>query len=152
MDSIPFRTNRPDLCLSGILRLQSLTVLTAELLGRLVSLHRLQYCVPSHRTHSGSAKSAREATYIRNQASGLNRCLNKVQQGMTSQLKILQSEHSKGKSVDKVGGAAEELQYLITFNSSITQCMAKTMEHCRTLLLSEYTTSLWPVVTLTWLT
>ena len=48
---------------------------------------------------------------------------------MTSQLKILQSEHSKGKSADKVGGATEELQYLMTFNSSITQCMAKTMEH-----------------------
>ena len=48
---------------------------------------------------------------------------------MASQLKILQSEHSKGKSADKVGGATEELQYLMTFNSSITQCMAKTMEH-----------------------
>ena len=74
-------------------------------------------------------KSAREATYICNQAAGLSRCLNKVQQNMTSQLKILQSEHSKGKSADKVGGATEELQYLMTFNSSITQCMAKTMEH-----------------------
>ena len=74
-------------------------------------------------------KSAREATYICNQAAGLNRCLNKVQQGMTSQLKILQVEHSKGKSADKVGGATEELQYLMTFGSSITQCMAKTMEH-----------------------
>ena len=74
-------------------------------------------------------KSAREATYICNQAAGLNRCLNKVQQGMTSQLKILQAEHSKGKSADKVGGATEELQYLMTFGSSITQCMAKTMEH-----------------------
>ena len=48
---------------------------------------------------------------------------------MTSQLKILQSEHSKGKSADKVGEATEELQYLMTFNSSITQCMARTMEH-----------------------
>ena len=74
-------------------------------------------------------KSAREATYICNQVAGLNRCLNKVQQSMTSQLKILQSEHSKGKSADKVGEATEELQYLMTFNSSITQCMTRTMEH-----------------------
>ena len=65
-------------------------------------------------------KSAREATYICNQAAGLSRCLNKVQQGMSSQLKMLQSEDSKGKSADKVGGATEELQYLISFNSSIT--------------------------------
>ena len=74
-------------------------------------------------------KSAWEATYICNQAAGLSCCLSKVQQNMTSQLKILQAEHSKGKSADKVGGATEELQYLMTFNSSITQCMAKTMEH-----------------------
>ena len=74
-------------------------------------------------------KSAREATYICNQAAGLSRCVSKVQQSMASQLKILQSEHSKGKSADKVGGATEELQYLMTFNSSITQYMAKTMEH-----------------------
>ena len=74
-------------------------------------------------------KSAREATYICNQAAGLSRCLNKVQQNMNSQLKVLQAEHGKGKSAGKVGGATEELQYLLTFNSSITQCMAKTMEH-----------------------
>ena len=48
---------------------------------------------------------------------------------MSSQLKILQSEHSKGKSADKVSGAIKELQYLMSFNSSITQCMAKTIEH-----------------------
>ena len=74
-------------------------------------------------------KSAREATYVGNQAAGLNRCLNKVQQNMTSQLKILQTEQSKGKSADRVGGATAELQYLMTFGSSITQCLAKTMEH-----------------------
>ena len=41
---------------------------------------------------------------------------------------ILQSEQSKGKSADKVGWVTE-LQYLMTFSSPITQCMAKTMEH-----------------------
>ena len=74
-------------------------------------------------------KSAREATYICNQASGFGLCLSKVQQGMSSQLKILQSKHSKGKSADRVSSAMEELQYLMKFNSSITQFMAKTMEH-----------------------
>ena len=74
-------------------------------------------------------KSAREATYVCNQAAGLSRCINKVQQGMTAQLKIIQSEQSKGKSVNKAGTAMEELQYLMNFNSSISQCMAKTMEH-----------------------
>ena len=64
-----------------------------------------------------------------NHAAGLSRCVSKVQQSMDSQLKILQSEHIKGQSADKAGGAMEELQYLMTFNSSITQCMAKTMEH-----------------------
>ena len=67
--------------------------------------------------------------YFCNQAAGLSWCSNKVQQGMSSQLNILQSGHSKGKSADKVSGATEELQYLMSFNSSITQCMGKTMEH-----------------------
>ena len=64
---------------------------------------------PSSRTFSQDTlrrweKSAREVTYICNQAAGLSRCVSKVQQNMASQLKILQSEHSKGKSADKVGG------------------------------------------------
>ena len=64
-----------------------------------------------------------------NQAAGLSRCLSKVQQDLSSQLKIIQTEHSKGKSADKVGSATDELQYLLHFNSSISQCMAKSMEH-----------------------
>ena len=74
-------------------------------------------------------KSACEATYMCNQAAGFSRCLSKVQQDLSSQLKIIQAEHSKGKSADKVGSAKEELQYLLLFNSSISQCMAKTIEH-----------------------
>ena len=79
-------------------------------------------------------KSAREATYMCNQAAGLSRCLNKVQQDMSSQLKIIQGEHSKGKSAGKAGSATKELQHLMHFNASIFQCMAKTMEH-----LSDFT-------------
>ena len=40
-----------------------------------------------------------------------------------------QAEQSKGKSSEKAGTATDELQYLLKFNTSITQCMAKTMEH-----------------------
>ena len=73
-------------------------------------------------------KSACEATYVCNQAAGLSRCINRVQQGMRALLKIIQSKQFKGKSVNKVGTATEELQFM-NFNSSISQCMAKTMEH-----------------------
>ena len=48
---------------------------------------------------------------------------------MQSQLKVLQSEQTKGKSAGKVGAAIEQLQYLINFNASITQCIVKAMEH-----------------------
>ena len=46
-------------------------------------------------------KAARESTYICNQAAGLSRCLSKVQQGMQTQLCILQSKQAKGKSTQK---------------------------------------------------
>ena len=48
---------------------------------------------------------------------------------MRSQLKAIKLELSKGKSSTKVSGAAEELQFLLDFNSGITQAMAKTFEH-----------------------
>ena len=67
--------------------------------------------------------------YICKQATGLSRCLSKVQQGVQSQLKVLKTEQTKGKSADKVGTATEELQYLMNVNASITQCMSKAMEH-----------------------
>ena len=129
MASTPVKTNRSDLYLSGTLKSAKLN----STYSSVARLSGLTSPAPVSRPISQDTlvweKSAREATYICNQAAGLNCCLNKVQQGMTSQLKILQAEHSKGKSADKVGGATEELQYLMTFGSSITQCMAKTMEH-----------------------
>ena len=45
---------------------------------------------------------------------------------MQSKLKLIQMEQSKGISSERTSTATDELQY---FNSSITQCMAKTMEH-----------------------
>ena len=59
----------------------------------------------------------------------LARCLLKVQDNMHSQLKAVRSELSKGKCSSKVSSAVDELQYLADFNSSVSQAMAKTMEH-----------------------
>ena len=72
-------------------------------------------------------KSARESSVICNQAAGFNRCLMKVQQDMQSQLKVIRLEH-KGKSSSKLATATEELHFLIDFNSSLCQAMAKSME------------------------
>ena len=52
-----------------------------------------------------------------------------VQQNMQTQLKVTQSEQSEGKLASKMSTATDELQYLVNFNSSISQCMAKTVEH-----------------------
>ena len=65
---------------------------------------------------------------ICNQAAGFNCCLLKVQQNMQSQIKAIKTE-SKGKSAVKASAATEELQYLVDFNTSICQAMAKSMEH-----------------------
>ena len=63
-----------------------------------------------------------------NQAAGLSRCLTKVQDAMTAQLKIIQGDKGKGKTASKFHQAAEELDYLVTFNRSISQAMARTMQ------------------------
>ena len=73
-------------------------------------------------------RSAKETSVICNQAASFNCCLFKVQQKMKDQLKILKAE-SKGKGSSKASAAAEELTYLMDFNSSITQAAAKSMEH-----------------------
>ena len=54
---------------------------------------------------------------------GFSRCLSKVQSSMQVQLRKIQSEQSKGKSSEKTSSATDELQYLMNFNSRITQCM-----------------------------
>ena len=57
-----------------------------------------------------------------NQAAGLSRCLT-----MATQLKTLRLD-SKGKSSEKMKQAVSELEYLTTFNRSISQAMARTMQ------------------------
>ena len=73
-------------------------------------------------------RSACESTVICNQAARLNRCLLKIQQSMHSQLKAIRVE-AKGKTPAKVSSAMDELQFLLDFNSSVCQAMAKSMEH-----------------------
>ena len=63
-----------------------------------------------------------------NQAASFNRCLFKVQKDMQTQLKTVRSER-KAKGPSRASEAAEELQFLLEFNSSITQAAAKAMEH-----------------------
>ena len=63
-----------------------------------------------------------------NQPASFSRCLTKVQDSMTTQLKLLQNDKDKGKSTGKTHQAIEELDFLITFNKSITQAMARTMQ------------------------
>ena len=74
-------------------------------------------------------KSAHEASTYCSQAEGFNRCFLKVQENMHSQLKAIRTDLSKGKCSSKVSTAVEELQYFTDFNSSISQAVAKTMEH-----------------------
>ena len=63
-----------------------------------------------------------------NQAASFNCCIFRVQKDMQSQLKVVRGEN-KGKGSSKASEAAEELQFLMEFNSSITQATAKAMEH-----------------------
>ena len=46
---------------------------------------------------------------------------------MSSQLKSLHLDSSKGKSSERMRQAVDELDYLVTFNRSISQAMARTM-------------------------
>ena len=48
---------------------------------------------------------------------------------MQIQLRVIQSEQTKGKSAGKVGAATAELHCPMNFSTSITQCVVKTMEH-----------------------
>ena len=63
---------------------------------------------------------------------------------MQQQLKTLRTDQGKGKSSSKVSAATDELHYLMDFNSSIYQAMAKTMEHLCDFVLSPSKTLLWP--------
>ena len=72
-------------------------------------------------------REAREETIMCDQAAGLSRCLTRVKDSITTQLKTLRLD-SKGKSSEKMKQAVNELEYLTTFNQSISQAMARTMQ------------------------
>ena len=73
-------------------------------------------------------RAAREQTVMCNQAAGLSRCLTKVQDAISAQLKNLHLDKGKGKWSERTQQAVDELEYLVTFNRSISQAMAKTMQ------------------------
>ena len=73
-------------------------------------------------------RAARDQSYMCNQAAAFSWCLTKVQDSMAPQLKIIQGVTCKGKSATKVSQAAYELDFLVTFNRSITQAMARTLQ------------------------
>ena len=62
-------------------------------------------------------RAAREQSIMCNQAAGLSRCLTRVQDSMSTQ-----------KSSERMQQAVDELEYLVTFNRSISQAMARTMQ------------------------
>ena len=63
------------------------------------------------------------------QAAGLSRCLTRVQDVMSTQLKNLHLDKSKDKSSERMQQVVDELEYLVTFNHhSILQAMARTMQ------------------------
>ena len=88
---------------------------------------------PASRTFSQDTlrrweKAFREQSVMCNHAAGLSRCLTKVQDSMVTQLKSLRSDSSKGKSAERTQQAVDELEYLVTFNRSISQAMQRTMQ------------------------
>ena len=83
-----------------------------------------------------------------NQAAGLSRCLTRVQDAMSSQLKTLHLDSTKGKLSERMKNAVDELDYLVTFNRSISQAMARTMQDLKG-FLSAWRTSPSPAGTVT---
>ena len=73
-------------------------------------------------------RGAREQTVMCNQAAGLSRCLTRVQDAMSTQLQNLHLDKSKGISSERTQQAVDELEYLVTFNRSVSQAMARTMQ------------------------
>ena len=61
-----------------------------------------------------------------NLAARLSRCLTKVH--MVTQLKSLRVNTGKGKTAERTQQEIEELEYLVTFNRSISQAMQRTMQ------------------------
>ena len=88
---------------------------------------------PASRTFSQDTlrqweRAFREQSVMCNQAAGLSRCLTQVQESMVTHLKTLRVDKTKGKAAERRQQAVEELEYLVTFNRSISQAMQRTMQ------------------------
>ena len=87
---------------------------------------------PASRTFSQDTlrqweRAFQEQSVMCNQAAGLSRCLTKVQDSMVTQLKSLRVDKTKGKTAERTQQAVE-LEYLVTFNWSISQAMQHMMQ------------------------
>ena len=67
-------------------------------------------------------QSARQQTFMCNQAAGLSRCLTKVQDSMVAQLKTLHLDKGKCKTSGRSQQAVDELEYLQDARS-IRECL-----------------------------
>ena len=74
-------------------------------------------------------KSAKETSYVCNQAAGFNRCITKIQDSVQEHLKSLQAELSKGKSSSKAQASLDELHYLASFNQNVSFAIGKSLQH-----------------------
>ena len=72
-------------------------------------------------------RAFREQSVMCNQDAGLSRCLMKVQDSMVTHLKTLHVDKAKGKAAERTQQAVE-LEYLVTFNRSISQAIQRTMQ------------------------
>ena len=108
------------LCLPGLRNWQSSTVPSVELPGKIYLL--------SQDILRRWERAAREQSFMCNQAAGLSRCLTRVYDSMSTQLRSLNVDKGNGKSSEKMQKAVDELEYLVTFNRSISQAMARKMQ------------------------
>ena len=88
---------------------------------------------PASRTFSQDTLRRWETAFLEqsmmcNQAAGLSKYLTKVQDSMVTQLKSPRVDTGKGKAAERTQQAVEELEYLVTFNHSISQAMQPTMQ------------------------
>ena len=73
-------------------------------------------------------RASREQTIMCNQAASLSRCLTKVQDAMSCQLKNLHADKSKGKSSERTQQAVEELRVFGHLQLVNSQAMASRMQ------------------------
>ena len=80
----------------------------------------------SQRTLRHRERAVWEQSVMYNQAAGLSRFWTKVQDSMVTHL--LRVDKSKGKAAERTQQAVDELEYMVTFNRSISQAMQRTMQ------------------------